>query len=279
MRRTIRLSARSLALAAVLAVVLPLALAAPSQAGDRLYPAGAGLTDPVDQVVAHENGPPLANASIVRVQGRPTGDGGCTFPVPELKLAPDESAIEARQIETNFTNCTAEVEIGTPLIEDETPEGGTFDSDVSVPAGAAKAGDAQIAATSSSGYYRVYWEDVINLRVHEVKSNISWVWDGTCVTASSGSADYWWLSGTGWLKHSSGSWITRQCASSLVYTDATYKNGAFCWPGTVWSYYDDVRVRGRADGWLLGAVVGTWTTYPFLCPTLHYHTELRRVTG
>ena len=50
----------------------------------------------------------------------------------------------------------------------------------------------------------------------------------------------------------------------------------FCWPGTVWSYYDNVTVAGRYNGYLVGWVDRTWTTYPFACPTLQYHTQLKR---
>jgi hypothetical protein len=275
--KLLRLSPRSLAVAAVVAFTLPLGLAAPAQAGDRT------LADPSvdggDLVVTHDSDAPLADATTTRLRGDATGDGGCVFTIPQLSLAPDQSIIEARQVATNFTDCTTTVEIGTPVTEDDRPEGGTFDSDPARSLGAARDGDAQINAVSSSGYYRVWWEDVINIRVHEVKTNISWTWDGICVTASSGSANYWWLSGTGWSKDSSSSTISRACSSARVFTDAVYKNGAFCWPGTVWSHYDNVTARGTSDGSLIGWVDSTWTTYPFACPTLHFHTQLVRVTG
>lgn len=271
---TIRRLKKTAVVAAVL-VTAPFTMQSPAAAAPSSPPdGGTPAASPNDDR-------PLGNASLRTLVGSHTAGGGCTFRLPELELAPSGTAIEARQLDTNFADCTTTVEVGTPLTDADAATEGTFDNEVATPVGRASRSDDQfgVTATSSSGYYRVWWEDVINLRVHEVKTNISWTWDGSCVTASSGSANYWWLSGTGWSKNSSSSYIARSCSNARVYTDATYKNGAFCWPGTVWSYYDNVTAQGKSDGWLYGWVDGTWTTYPFACPTLHFHTELKRVTG
>jgi len=229
-------------------------------------------------VVTYDDERPLANASVETVAGRRAAGGGCTFRPPELTLGPGESAVEARQIETNFTDCTTKIETGTPLTVEVTPADGTSEEEVakSLAGTSEQATDLSVAAVSSAGYYRVWWEDVINIKVHEVKSNVSWVWNGTCTSSSSGSANYWWRSGTGWSKYSSSVYIARSCYQARVYADATYRNGVFCWPGTVWSYYDNVTAAGRYNGYLVGWVDRTWTTYPFACPTLHFHTQLKR---
>ena len=179
------------------------------------------------------------------------------------------------------------IEIGVPLYAEEAPNDlvdGKSETVVAKPAGSKpepnlNGGLSTKATGSSSAYYKVWWEDVINLKVTEAKSNISWAYNGSCVTAASGSLDTWWLTASGWSKYSSGSWVTTGCASRKVYSDATFKNAAFCWPGTVWNYYDDVTVQGTATNGLSGWVSSTWTTYPFACPTLHYRTQLTRVTG
>jgi hypothetical protein len=256
-------------------------------------------------VETYDNGAPLANAEIMTVTGRKTGDGGCSFEFPDLELAPDDIAIEARQIETNFTDCTTKVEIGTPAATDGQPQSGGTSVRETIKPGAPAATrpggiapspspgssatsarsattsgngtSAALLATQSTGYWRVWWEDVINLRVHEVKTNVRWSWDGfSCVWGYSGWSDYWWLSGTGWAKDSSNQALFPSCDLADVTSVAVYRNGAFCWPGTVWSVYDNVRAQGRWDGWLLGSVTNTYTTYPFACPTLHWHSELRR---
>ena len=247
----------------------PLAMQVPAAAAPTASPDGA-------LVVRYDNGQPLANATVQTVAGTRADGGGCAFRPPELSLAPGGTAIQARQIETNFSNCTTKIEIGTPRPE-VTPGDGTSERELAKSStGKSGQGDVQVLATSSAGYYKVWWEDVVNIDVHSVKSNVSWVWNGSCTSSSSGSADYWWRSGTGWSKYSSSVYIARSCYQARVYTDTTYRNGAFCWPGTVWSYYDNVTASGRYNGWLYGWVDNTYTTYPFACPTLHFKTELRR---
>ena len=262
---------RTTVLVAAVLASAPLAMQVPAAASPTASPDSA-------LIVTYDNGQPLADASVQTVAGSRVADGGCAFRPAELKLAPGETAVQARQIETNYSDCTTKIETGTPQAAEATPADGTSASE-QAKSSAVTSGQADaslLAATSSAGYYKVWWEDVVNIDVHSVKSNVSWVWNGSCTSSSSGSADYWWRSGTGWSKNSSSVYIARSCFQARVYTDATYRNGAFCWPGVVWSYYDNVTASGRYNGWLYGWVDSTWTTYPFACPTLHFKTELRR---
>ena len=267
-------------------------------------PASAQPSSPTgdegSRVVTYKNTGVLENAEVLTVNGKTTGDGGCSFEFPNLKLSPNETAIQARQISTDFANCTTKVEIGVPAGATSTDSKSVTES---VKAGAPAAGSttitptaaplpariktaerlaqptgaAAIAAVQSTGYYRVWWEDIINLDVHEVKSNVRWSWDNyNCVWGYSGWTNYSWLSASGWSKNSSNQAMFPSCGLADYTSVAVYRNGAFCWPGVVWSYYDNVRAQGRWDGWLLGSVTNTYTTYPFACPTLHWNAELRR---
>ena len=238
-----------------------------------------------DRVVAYENTGALTGAEIMTIEGKATSDGGCTFDMPQVELAPDETAIEARQIETNYTTCTTKVEIGTPTDAATTApstksvtETAKAGSPAAPTANTVRSTDAAagILATQSAGYYRVWWEDVIHARVHEVKSNVRWSWDGSsCVWGYSGWSNYWWLTFTQWYKDSSSQNLYPGCSLVETVSDAVYRNIGFC-VGIVRSVYDNVRAQGRYDGWLLGSVDNTYTTYPFACPTLHWHSELSR---
>ena len=263
-------------------------------------PAGAAPAVPSggegDRVVAYENTGALTGAEIMTIEGKATSAGGCTFEMPKVELAPDEAAVVARQVETNYTTCTTKVEIGTPndaataapsaKSVTETAKAGSPAVGNRAPAAAAapKAnavhstdGEARIAAVQSTGYYRVWWEDVVNLDVHEVKSNVRWSWDNfSCVWGYSGWTNYSWFTGTRWTKDSSDQAMFPSCDYASYTSVAVYRNGFFCWPGVVWSVYDNVRAEGRWDGWLFGSVDNTYTTYPFACPTLHWNAELRR---
>lgn len=276
------LSVCAAATAAFLAFTVP---ASAQTAAENTYPGFYAAEDHLVEFYSDDE--LLLDSSYLTMSGRATEEGGCEFGFPVLSLGPDENVIHARQVATNFTECTTVIEIGVPLHAEETPNDLVDGTGETVEAKAVgrgakpnlDGGFSTKATGSSSAYYKVWWEDVINLKVTEAKSNISWAYNGSCVTAASGSLDTWWLTATGWSKNSSGSWVTSGCASRTVYSDATFKNGAFCWPGTVWNYYDNVSVKGTATNGLSGWVDSTWTTYPFACPTLHYHTQLTRVTG
>ena len=234
----------------------------------------------------HSGEPILSNSRIVVVAGTPTSDGGCRLGVPSLELPPGAAAIQARQVSIDFDTCRARFEIGIPAGSAE-PEGSAAESVTVIdrellglfPGDAVGAFSAN-SQTTSTGYWKTWWEDMVHIDVHSVKKWISWSWNGTCVLSASGWTDYWWRSGTGWSKASSGGWIqTSGCSQRSAWADATYRNGLFCWPGTVWSYYDDVKVTGKKDGSMASSTRATWTTYPAGCPPLHVHSELRKTAG
>lgn len=237
---------------------------------------------------------PLLNSYEITIQGTQTGlDTGdiytCEFPGPDLDLAPDQQAVAAYLVSVNTSNCTEVVQIGTPAstftdssdmdTATQDPIDLTGTGAVSSARTTAKASpDSATTLYSSSAYFRVAWYDVIGLKVNEDRSNISWSWDRTCVRSSSGSGSWWWRSGSGWSLYSRDAYIYRYCSHTTVQTDATFRNGAFCWPGVVWTYDRDVQVRGWYNGGLGGSVGSTWTKYPFACPTLHWKQFLVRVT-
>lgn len=81
----------------------------------------------------------------------------------------------------------------------------------------------------SSGHYRVWWEDVVNLKVHATRSNIAWMWNGSCVSSASGQSQFEWLSLTGWSRdsYSGPTYTFGSCLWGVrVSTSATYRNGA-----------------------------------------------------
>jgi hypothetical protein len=274
---------------AILLLVISLAVAPVAQAEPSSPDSSAGhlVVNYTDNNIGE---PPLLNSTQTTVQGTHTPDGrGCRFPFPDLKLAASQQMIAAQLVSTDYTTCTEAVKIGTPASTSTDNSGMDSASQAATartaPAAGAKTSakaDADSAATlatgSGSAYFAVRWFDVVGLQVTGTRSNVSWAWNGSCVTASSGSGSYYWRSGTGWLRDSYDAYIYKYCSHSTVRTDAVYKNGAFCWPGTVWNYNYDVEVRAWYNGTLGGSVGSTYTTYPFACPTLHWKQYLVRVT-
>jgi hypothetical protein len=143
-------------------------------------PASAQGGGPSDQVEFGDDDPPLANATKVTVKGRRMGNRECAFSIPEMRLAPGERAKAARQVSANFSDCTTVVEIGTPSDGSEKEGVEQGESSLSMPSKPLRntqssAGEiGALASGTSNAYYRVWWEDVVHIRVNEVKSNMTW---------------------------------------------------------------------------------------------------------
>ena len=231
---------------------------------------------PSDPGSAAQDHPRLLNPKRETIVGRPL-DGGCLFQPPSLELEPLEAAVERHQVSTNLRACTAVLETGTPeTIRTGDEPGGSSETALASHGGNERSLSA--ARATSSAYYEVWWEDFVNIDTTKVRSNIAWTWNGSCVTSASGSGYFWWRSGTGWSRVSRSVYITTGCTYRRVYSDAHYRNGAFCWPlPATHTYYDNVTVRGAYNGGLRGWVNSTWTTGD--CLPLHWHDKLVRVTG
>jgi hypothetical protein len=247
------LFARSLTALAVAALLLT-ATASAARHGSA---AGAALLDPV----------------TVTLQGTPNAQGGCKISTPKLKLAPTAPAIQADEVSVDPATCASQWQVGTP-VSVEQPLG---PDDSSASADAVGSTDSPSLA-SSSGYERAWTTDVVGITLTSDQSNVSWSWNGSCVTSSSGSAYWTWHSGTGWsAPYNKGSWISRTCNNAKVWSQATFKNSSFCWPLTVHSQYTGVSAQGKFNGWLYGWV--SKMSYSGSCLPLHLHSQLVRVTG
>lgn len=250
--------------------------------------ASSAATNPSAQTIPnnfvefyHESS--LISATTETIIGYRSGDGSCTFAFPALTLAPDEDRIEARQLSIDYTDCTTEIEIGIPRVLHQDPQEGSSTTARMASDSSPTAGGSVLATGSGSGYFKVWWEDPVNLDVHSVTTNISWAWDGTCVNASSGSGNMWWQSWTGWTNTSGTIYDYKSCGYHRHWVNATFQNSIFpgCRPVgiVVTSYYSNVLAEGAADGGLLGWVGSTYTTQSGgFCPPLHWRQQLVRVT-
>jgi hypothetical protein len=135
-----------------------------------------------------------------------------------------------------------------------------------------------VAATySGSGYERAWFEDVVGLELNEVKSNLSFSYNRSCVTSAAGSGYWWWRSGTGWEPPTNkGAWISTTCNNSKVWSQADYRNTGFCAGYTSNTHFRGVTVQGRYDGRLFGWV-DSWSWNA--CLPFSFHSQLVRITG
>lgn len=231
----------------------------------------------------------LLDVEYVTIQGVPTEQGRCLYHrPPPLELAPEETAVVRYHVSTDQETCTSEYAVGTPSrlsgdTDDEETSSVSEAGAAEAPAGDSAASTAQVQ--HSSGYYRVWWEDIVDIDVNAIESHLTWRYDGTClVDAVFSNHVWWWRSGTGWNIEQQGPFGIRfpdGCVRAEAYTSGTFTNSVFplCVPGTVRTNYDKVTVSGSAVGALAGWVDATWTDTvgtPPWCPPLHWHDELIR---
>jgi hypothetical protein len=270
MRSPVRRAVFGLLLPSALAIGVPLAGGAPAKT-----PSSAGGSAGGSAVVSYKNRGELANASRATIKGTPDGLGGCRFAFPKLTRPNGAPPVEARQVSTDFSNCTTVVETGTPTSvpadrADGATSAGTASRDHPRAVAKRTLQSRARAALTDTHHYRVTWYDIIGLSVNWVQSNITATISGTCVTSASGSWNSWWLTATGWGSHPVYSYINApQCANRSVRTTTKFSNGAFCWPGTVWVYYNNVYVF-RSYAAFSGWVDSTFEQNVFACPPLHW---------
>lgn len=228
---------------------------------------------------------PLANSTKWLAQGTRAG-ALCQFDGPAVALAPNEIAVEVRQIAIDNSNCTTVWERGVPpLSEQQKTTGESSAAGLATEANTATTTSFEAAADvvalaasgSGSGYEKAWHTDGPGLVVNSLKSNISWAWNGSCVTSSSGSYNTTWRNSTGWEPpYGISSVISRSCANARVTSAATFKNTGFCWPITVYAYYSGIQVTGGFNGGISGGVSQVQTTGA--CLPLYEHWQLVRVT-
>jgi hypothetical protein len=134
-----------------------------------------------------------------------------------------------------------------------------------------------LAATTESGYYEVRWEDIINIDVNKTRAKLTWTYNGTCVTSSTGSGYWWWQTATGWHLDDPGSyaWKTTSNCSAFTHANGHHWNSSFCFPLPITdTYAKDVRFRGGYKGGI-GAYVGSVYKNDDCFP-LHWADTLKR---
>jgi len=246
--RQLQLRLPLLAITALLAIA---AFAAPAEAG-------------TPSAIKAQNSPRLLNAHYLTIRGTIAG-GRCRVSPPRLRLAPGQKAVEADEVSINYGRCATTWHVGTPArIRYAVPP---------------RLGAVPAGLNSSSGYEYAWLTDIPGFTLTSDQSNISWAWNGSsCIAASSGSAGWYWDSNTFWGRpYNNGSWISKTCAYTDVWSQASFKNSNFCPLRTVTSSYSGVNVEGWYDGSLEGWVDSM--SYSNSCLPLYLHSEVVRVTG
>ena len=194
----------------------------------------------------------LADPTQRRYAGAKT-EHGCVYTGSET-VDPDkiDGIVEEREIAHNEAQCILVTEVGIQTTPDTAnPVGSTTTTEEGTEIGrqdALHAGPtAQLA--SRSAWHRTYYEDPPGIDVTAVKTNVSWNYNGSCVTSAWGqTASYSYFNTSGWSIDWKSTTKGRTCSSGWTKARAQFFNGIFCAGGDTWTKYDPNRINGQENG-------------------------------
>jgi hypothetical protein len=193
------------------------------------------------------------------------------------------------------TSCEVEFEIGEPddldvreeqerIAREKTARGrtelsaeGLTSATVEIPESGGngkKTADKRFVICDSVGHVTARYEDIVGLKVNDVRSGVSWTSDGfNTVYAASGSCTATWLSLTGWGNTYAQCWMQPESfPSGYAATRAHYNfvNAGFCGSTLVGTQYNTSDAIGNGNGTITGIVsMSTWESpNDPLCPNL-----------
>lgn len=201
---------------------------------------------------------------------------GCSFEGSDSDADTSDPGVvfEERQVAVNLVNCTLVTETGIALDQSESVQEGLATATDSVKSPNANVSTQKLttysavalASTTRTLWQKTSYEDVVGLELNSSKVNLSWTYNGSCVTASTQPAStYFWRNGTGWSKVSGATTYSRTCTEAYSRSTSEFLNQTFCltidtrtkfWPNKVSGHEDGTRTNyWIADAW--GGCSGT----------------------
>jgi hypothetical protein len=243
----------------------------------------------------------LSGGHTYVVHGTKHADGSCAFPGPQpgtssqaapLVLAPGHSAVEARQLSTDISNCTTTMEQGTPPASavGSPPANGeqstsgtaahaTASGQLGSAARARRHGSRPRAAAADSyaqGYVTTFFEDPAGIDVNKVNDGIGYYYNGTCVTYRNfQSYHYYWYTPSGWGKNADNWATSNTCILEASSSYVLFENDIFCFPNSCFTHYNRTSIHGHRDGYLYG-FWNSWCDGDPRCGLLSFHAQLIR---
>lgn len=198
--------------------------------------------------------PALANRSTSILSGKKLANGACRYANVDAETEVPLDGWVERTIALDPDGCRKLIEAGTPTIVSPAGVDGMESSrsvaSPAAPEGPSTNGGESILSTKSA-YIRIFWMDVVNLKVNQDVTQINWTYNGSTVSGGITTGFWNWLSATGWSKYASN--VTGLYGPGSTYyrgqTTSDFKNSSFCWPlPTVYTHYYYVRMWGHPNG-------------------------------
>jgi hypothetical protein len=214
--------------------------------------------------------PHVNNAKIQVVKGKEIideqGKRHCAFHV-KLTRNPGEPIKVARQVSYDPQTCSWEVEFGeVDQIEDASGSGSSTTTpaipiDAMLPPGRRKDSSTPGVMATNIGGFTAATLDPLGITTNETKAIGRWDYDPNQykVIGLSGECRYWWLTESGWWKHSNNCTQNWGWGDFTVTSNATFKNQWFCDSTAITNvYYSNATFKGDAAGRKQGWIDAMW---------------------
>jgi hypothetical protein len=173
-------------------------------------------------------------------RGQRLGDGGCRFSGSET-ADPDafDGPVEERQVAVNIASCVMITELGRP------PSDGRAGEQQAAPT--EEGLEVASLATSRSAWHKTYFEDPSGLDQTSARTNVSWTFDGSCVTGSWNHVTNYGTFGS-WSRVSSNTTKSSGCSGAVTSSRSEFLSQTYCAGFDTRNEYDPNWVSGEGDG-------------------------------
>jgi len=222
-----------------------------------LSESGAGRVSTDGDWVYREYQTALVGSKQREYRGRRTSDGGCRYSGGETIAADAVGTWIEREVAHNLGACRLITETGRPLEPEPAVDGTDSLEFVPEPTATAEsqAPSSQVgsivaqAASTKSAWHKTYFEDPVFIDVNSAKTFVTWTYNGSCVTSSSGhKAQYGWYTPTGWRLDWQNFSSSRNCSGAISTSNSHFSNGAFCATIDTHTEYVPNKIRGNPSG-------------------------------
>lgn len=173
---------------------------------------------------------PLANSTLVEVQGVRVSTDGCRFTF-EFPQVPGGPLLSAQEVSYDPTSCISILQVGERLSQGEGP-GASHGPTLRTVRSGDTGTESNSFSSASIDYYakgRAYFRDPPGFVVNDLIVELSWPSDGICnLFGGYGSAGYDQLDETGWNLDFNDLNLNIDCSQTDSVGQARWSNSLFC---------------------------------------------------
>lgn len=243
------------------AVLIAVSMAVPSTGVD-------AATEPQFVFQAAEL-PAFEDPTVYQLRGRRNAAGDCQYTYPQPRMPGTAERWAVRDLGIDDRRCIKLVEEGSPPGDASlAPADEGVATDVATLATSPTIQEFAATATVSSGYHKVWFENIAGQLLTGDTTYLTWSWNGSCATSGStyGGWDYNYAYGWGLIGKGGTNALT--CSRYTGETWSTFGNGSCR------HWYSYVRAFGAWNGGFTGSKSASSN-----CGPVWLHADIKKTTG